>query len=300
MSPSDRRNRRPRLLRSRLHALADRPDAIVDDDSARVGLDARRLQVQLLDVRPAARGEQQPLELDLALHAALARADRLRIDEARRALVRVEAGRTKVLDPLRLRLAQRVLARLDPGEVDRRGADVDADPLGERVDPVRELGGDEVGLRRRAGGIRAAAAPQPVLDERRPRAILGRRLAGAVARGRAGADHDQGAVPAGVERVLFKTPNSRLWEREEFADDFVKLDGDAARGLVASGVRLVGIDYLSIGDEEAHHVLLEAGVVAVEGLDLRRVEPGEYLLVCAPLKLVGSDGAPARVLLLRD
>jgi arylformamidase len=108
------------------------------------------------------------------------------------------------------------------------------------------------------------------------------------------------AVPAGVERVLFKTPNSRLWEREEFADDFVKLDGDAARGLVASGVRLVGIDYLSIGDEEAHHVLLEAGVVAVEGLDLRRVEPGEYLLVCAPLKLVGSDGAPARVLLLRD
>ena len=108
------------------------------------------------------------------------------------------------------------------------------------------------------------------------------------------------AVPTGAERVLFKTPNSRLWEREEFAEDFVKLDGEAARALVAGGVRLVGIDYLSIGDEEAHHVLLEAGVVAVEGLDLRRVEPGEYRLVCAPLKLVGSDGAPARVLLLRD
>ena len=108
------------------------------------------------------------------------------------------------------------------------------------------------------------------------------------------------AVATGAERVLFKTPNSHLWEREEFADDFVKLDGEAARALVAGGVRLVGIDYLSIGDEEAHHVLLEAGVVAVEGLDLRRVEPGEYRLVCAPLKLVGSDGAPARVLLLRD
>jgi arylformamidase len=108
------------------------------------------------------------------------------------------------------------------------------------------------------------------------------------------------AVPAGAERVLFKTPNSRLWEQEEFSDDFVKLDGAAARALVASGVRLVGIDYLSIGDEEAHHVLLEAGVVAVEGLDLRGVEPGEYRLVCAPLKLVGADGAPARVLLLRD
>ena len=111
---------------------------------------------------------------------------------------------------------------------------------------------------------------------------------------------DVTAVPAGVERVLFKTANSRLWERDEFSDDFVKLDGAAARTLVEAGVRLVGIDYLSIGDEEAHHTLLEAGVVAVEGLDLREVEPGEYRLVCAPLKLVGSDGAPARVLLLRD
>ena len=108
------------------------------------------------------------------------------------------------------------------------------------------------------------------------------------------------AVPAGSERVLFKTPNGRLWERDDFADDFVKLDGEGAQALVAGGVRLVGIDYLSIGDEEAHQVLLEAGVVAVEGLDLRGVEPGPYQLVCAPLKLVGSDGAPARVLLLRD
>ncbi len=108
------------------------------------------------------------------------------------------------------------------------------------------------------------------------------------------------AVPRGAERVLFKTPNSRLWEREEFSEDFVKLDGQAARALVERGVRLVGIDYLSIGDEEAHHVLLEAGVVVVEGLDLREVEPGEYRLVCAPLKLEGAEGAPARVLLLRD
>ena len=57
---------------------------------------------------------------------------------------------------------------------------------------------------------------------------------------------------------------------------------------------------LSIGDEEAHRVLLGAGVVAVEGLDLREVEPGGYRLVCAPLKLEGAEGAPARVLLLRD
>jgi arylformamidase len=65
-------------------------------------------------------------------------------------------------------------------------------------------------------------------------------------------------------------------------------------------VRLVGIDYLSIGDEAAHQALLAAGVVAIEGLDLRGVAPGDYRLVCAPLKLVGSDGAPARALLIRD
>ncbi len=104
----------------------------------------------------------------------------------------------------------------------------------------------------------------------------------------------------GAERVLFKTRNSDLWARDSFADDFVSLTEDAAQELIRRGVRLVGIDYLSIGDEGAHHALLGAGVVPVEGLDLRGVEPGEYRLVCAPLKLVGSDGAPARALLLRD
>ena len=100
------------------------------------------------------------------------------------------------------------------------------------------------------------------------------------------------------ERVLFKTRNSELWAGDSFADDFVSLREDGARLLIDRGVRLVGIDYLSIGDEGAHHALLGAGVVAIEGLDLRGVDPGEYTLVCAPLKLVGSDGAPARALLL--
>lgn len=103
-----------------------------------------------------------------------------------------------------------------------------------------------------------------------------------------------------AERVLFKTSNSELWSRDEFAHDFVSLTEDGARLLVDRGVRVVGIDYLSIGDEGAHHVLLEAGVVAIEGLDLRGVDPGDYQLVCAPLKLVGSDGAPARVFLIRQ
>jgi arylformamidase len=106
-------------------------------------------------------------------------------------------------------------------------------------------------------------------------------------------------VPPGVVRVLFKTANSELWARKTFAEEFESIDGATAQALVDSGVRLVGIDYLSIGDEQAHQILLGAGVVSIEGLDLRGVEPGEYELICAPLKLMGSDGAPARVFLRR-
>jgi len=101
-------------------------------------------------------------------------------------------------------------------------------------------------------------------------------------------------------RILFKTRNSELWARDEFADDFVSLTADGAAVLLARGVRLVGIDYLSIGDEAAHHVLLGAGVVPVEGLDLRGVEPGPYRLICLPIKIAGSDGAPARAVLIRE
>jgi arylformamidase len=106
-------------------------------------------------------------------------------------------------------------------------------------------------------------------------------------------------VPGSAERVLFKTPNSELWARDEFVEDFVLLDGEGARLLVDLGVRLVGIDYLSIGDEAAHRTLLAAGIVPVEGLDLRGVEPGGYELVCLPLRVVGADGAPARAILLK-
>jgi arylformamidase len=106
-------------------------------------------------------------------------------------------------------------------------------------------------------------------------------------------------APAGAERVLFKTPNSELWARDEFADEFARLDGAGASLLVERGVRLVGVDYLSVGDEAAHHALLDAGVVPVEGLDLRGVAAGPYELICLPLRVVGADGAPARVVLMR-
>jgi arylformamidase len=105
-------------------------------------------------------------------------------------------------------------------------------------------------------------------------------------------------VPPGAERVLLKTRNSELWNRGDFTRDFLRLDGSGARFVVGHGIRTIGIDYLSIGDREAHRELLGAGVVPVEGLDLRKIEPGEYTFVCLPLDVVGSDGAPARAILV--
>ena len=105
-------------------------------------------------------------------------------------------------------------------------------------------------------------------------------------------------IPEGAERVLLKTPNSRLWEQGTFTRDFVRLDGSGAGWVVERGIAVIGIDFLSIGDPDAHRVLLSAGVVPLEGLDLREVEPGAYELICLPLRLEGSDGAPARVVLI--
>jgi arylformamidase len=107
-------------------------------------------------------------------------------------------------------------------------------------------------------------------------------------------------LSADLERVLFRTRNSALWDRDEFAGDHVGVTVETAERLAASGIRLVGMDYLTVGDHATHRVLLGAGVVVVEGLDLRAVTPGRYTLVCLPLKLVGADGAPARAVLLPD
>ena len=114
-----------------------------------------------------------------------------------------------------------------------------------------------------------------------------------------GEDLREAGIPAGTERLLLKTSNSELWNRDEFTRDFLRLDGSAADHVLELGIRLIGIDYLSIGDPEAHLALLGAGVVALEGLDLREIEPGAYELLCLPLRLLDTDGAPARVV-LRD
>lgn len=110
----------------------------------------------------------------------------------------------------------------------------------------------------------------------------------------------------GATRVLFKTRNSDFWPPplgdNVFHEDFVYIEPDAAQLLVERGVQLVGIDYLSVekfnfDEPKTHLILLGAGVVVVEGLALRDVAPGDYELLCLPLKIKDGDGAPARVVL---
>jgi arylformamidase len=111
-------------------------------------------------------------------------------------------------------------------------------------------------------------------------------------------------IPPGAERVLFHTRHSERWARGEleFAEDFVAITEDGARWLVERGVRLVGIDCPSVGPFDApaptHRMLLRAGVILVESLNLSGVAAGVYQLVCLPLRIVGADGAPARAILM--
>jgi arylformamidase len=104
------------------------------------------------------------------------------------------------------------------------------------------------------------------------------------------------------ERVLFKTRNSaRCWDADSFVEDFVYISAAAARYLAERRVRLVGVDYLSVGGFHAdgvdtHQALLTAGIWIIEGLNLARIQPGRVQLVCLPLKIAGADGAPCRAL----
>jgi arylformamidase len=115
---------------------------------------------------------------------------------------------------------------------------------------------------------------------------------------------DQAAIPHGTVRLFLKTRNSELWAHHtrEFFTGFVGISIDGADWLVQHRIKLVGIDYLSAAPYKqsipTHRALLEAGIIIVEGLDLAGIVPGIYTLYCLPLKLVGSDGAPARVILV--
>jgi arylformamidase len=113
-------------------------------------------------------------------------------------------------------------------------------------------------------------------------------------------------IDPAVDKILFKTRNSILWSQKNstFFEDYVAIDESAAHLLVNMGFHLVGIDYLSVapyGDQTpVHRILLGSNVILLEGLNLADVQPGLYTLLCLPLKLAGSDGAPARAALLVD
>lgn len=115
---------------------------------------------------------------------------------------------------------------------------------------------------------------------------------------------EKAEIPPRTRRILFKTRNSQAWVKreKEFRTDFVAISADAAEYLISRGVKLVGVDYLSVAPffdpRPTHELFLKSGVIILEGLDLSGVSPGRYTLYCLPLKLLGSDGAPARAILL--
>ena len=110
-------------------------------------------------------------------------------------------------------------------------------------------------------------------------------------------------IAPGTERVLLRTGNGDLWDRPGFSREYTALTIEAAAWLVDAGVRLIGIDYLSVAPfadpRPVHELLLRAGVVILEGLDLRQADHVEYELLCLPLLIPGADGAPARAVLRR-
>lgn len=115
---------------------------------------------------------------------------------------------------------------------------------------------------------------------------------------------EEAEIPPRTRRIIFKTTNSQLWHRTTplFHTDFVALSADGAQYLVDRGVKLVGIDYFSIAPfdnlVDTHQILLRAGIVIVEGLDMTEVSQGRYTLYCLPLNLIGVEGAPARAILI--
>jgi len=104
------------------------------------------------------------------------------------------------------------------------------------------------------------------------------------------------------DRILFKTSNSALYKKKKFTAHFISIAPETARFLAYKKIDLVGIDYLSVdayedSDFPVHKILLKAGVVIVEGINLNNVKPGDYNFAALPLKITRGDGAPARVIL---
>jgi arylformamidase len=121
------------------------------------------------------------------------------------------------------------------------------------------------------------------------------------------ADLEKANIPSNCQRIIFKTPNSQFWQTDpnNFHTEFIAVAPDGADWLNERGVKLVGVDYLSVEQYDApfehptHQKLLSQRVVVVEGLNLSGIEPGEYTLMALPLRITGNDGAPSRVVLAR-
>ena len=111
-------------------------------------------------------------------------------------------------------------------------------------------------------------------------------------------------IPPGTTRLLIKTTNSQRWVEGEtaFYEGFVAVTAEGAQWLVDHGIKLIGVDYLSVAVYKdlitPHQILLGASVIPVEGLNLSSITPGEYQLICLPILLQGSDGAPCRAVLM--
>ncbi len=109
----------------------------------------------------------------------------------------------------------------------------------------------------------------------------------------------------GHSRILFKTDASAFWADDHFHEDFPHLDDGAAEYLCETKVRLIGVDYLSVEGyrdrtRQTHKKLLGAGIIIIESINLSGVEPGDYELICLPLRMKGLEAAPARAVLRRD
>jgi len=117
---------------------------------------------------------------------------------------------------------------------------------------------------------------------------------------------EKAGIGEGVERLLIKTRNSAYWTNpdDSFKTGFVAVEADGAAYLVKRGIKLVGIDYLSIApykrSRPTHEILLKASMVILEGANLAAVPAGFYQLICLPMKLGGSDGSPARAVLIEE
>jgi len=110
------------------------------------------------------------------------------------------------------------------------------------------------------------------------------------------------SVPPGVKRLLLRTRNSDAWSQQTaFSRDYVALTAAGAEWIANHGIRLIGVDYLSVqrwgDDPETHRILMRAGVAILEGINLSAVAPGEYHLTCLPLALADAEASPVRAIL---